>query len=208
MIERIGYKLYSCAIFDYWFCRISGHRGHYQGTIFLLQTATNRNVSTRSLAQNRVFLHISIRFATFQNQFALFGVVEAVGSSPVTPTSRKARKHAVYELFPFLGLCLKTRLGHHRGHHVQNDGKSSRFLGLANHISVRFQRFADVCLNLCLAHLGSCHSSLIYSHGRFLSVLFSPYSEYRIRQSNPYFKMIKGCRYVPAAFCILCNRPI
>ena len=27
------------------------------------------------------------------------GVVEAVGSSPVTPTSRKVRKHAVYGLF-------------------------------------------------------------------------------------------------------------
>lgn len=83
------------------------------GTIIFLQTATDRNDSQRRLARNRVFLHISTRFATFQNQFAPFGVVEAVGSSPVTPTSRKVRKWrkcAVCGLFILpdfeFGLCL------------------------------------------------------------------------------------------------------
>ena len=51
------------------------------------------------------------------------GVVEAVGSSPVTPTSRKVRKHAVYGLFSFFRFRLKTRLGHHRGHHFEKTGK-------------------------------------------------------------------------------------
>ena len=34
------------------------------------------------------------------------GVVEAVGSSPVTPTSRKVRKHAVYGLFSLPANCV------------------------------------------------------------------------------------------------------
>ena len=50
------------------------------------------------------------------------GVVEAVGSSPVTPTSIKVRKHEVYGLFFFLHFSAQNPSGHYSGHYWQNAG--------------------------------------------------------------------------------------
>ena len=155
---------------------LMSYQGRYQGDnaakdcLKRLEIAT---VKSHRTAQNRRSPH----FAT--PSFEFWGG-RGRGFKSRHSDQYKPRKYAVSEFSETAYFFVKTRRGHHRGHHVQNDGKSSRFLELANHISARFQRLADVCLNLCLAHLGSSHTSLIYLHFSPLSVFFLPYDEYRI----------------------------
>ena len=56
----------------------------------------------------------------------------------------KPRKYAVSGLPETAYFFVRTLSGHQSGHHMQNDEKTSRFIGLANHISTQFQSL-DAC---------------------------------------------------------------
>ena len=110
---------------------------------------TNLHQNTAgTLSANRAELRDTSKQSRSQHLHLRVRDVGAVGSSPVTSTSIKPRKYAVSEISEVAYFFVKTRCGHHRGHHVQNDGKSSRFFRLKSRGSALFQGFGDVRLIL------------------------------------------------------------